>query len=77
MSYPDAEMFNYRPDGQMKRAPVDLSIYLNRPTKWIADPVTLPRTDRPQIYVTPEKQERHRIKARPRLVTLQRDRARQ
>lgn len=51
-SFPDAEMNNWRADGQRKRAPVDLSIYLNRVTRWIADPATLPPSDRPQIYLT-------------------------
>jgi hypothetical protein len=49
---PDAEMYNWRADGVRKRASVDLSIYLNRATRWIADPSFLPRSDRPQIYVT-------------------------
>ncbi|CAN5584467.1 hypothetical protein BH09PLA1_BH09PLA1_08410 [soil metagenome] len=52
--YPDAEMYNWRADGQAKRASVDLSIYLNRITRWIPDPAALPRSDRPQIYVKPQ-----------------------
>jgi hypothetical protein len=53
-NYPDAEMYNTRLDGQQKRASVDLSIYLNRATRWIADPASLPRSAHPQIYVIPQ-----------------------
>ncbi|MBC8108487.1 MAG: hypothetical protein H7Z14_18020, partial [Anaerolineae bacterium] len=49
--YPTAQVFNFRGEREEKRAPVDLSIYLNRPTLFVPDPATLPRTDRPQIYV--------------------------
>jgi 4-amino-4-deoxy-L-arabinose transferase-like glycosyltransferase len=49
-AYPDAEMFNWRPDSN-KRAPVDLSIYLNRSTVWTPDPMKLPPSTRPQICI--------------------------
>lgn len=50
--YPTAQVYNYRGERAEKRAPVDLSIYLNRPTPLISDPTALPPSDRPQIYVT-------------------------
>lgn len=49
---PGAEMFNYRSDGLQKRVSVDLSIYLNRGTRWIADPSLIPVATHPQIYIT-------------------------
>ncbi len=47
---PEADMHYWRPQG-MKRAPVDISIYLNRSTRWVADPAELPATARPQVVI--------------------------
>jgi 4-amino-4-deoxy-L-arabinose transferase-like glycosyltransferase len=47
---PDARMYYWRPEG-MKRASVDLAIYLNRPTRWIANPTALPPDEHPQVVV--------------------------
>jgi hypothetical protein len=53
--YPDVQMYHWRADGQMKRAPVDLSIYMNRVTKWMPDPATLPPHEgRPQVFIALE-----------------------
>jgi hypothetical protein len=49
--YPNAQVYNFRGEREEKRAPVDLSIYLNRPTLLVTDPATLPFSDHPQIYV--------------------------
>ena len=49
--YPTAQIYNYRGEREEKRAPVDLAIYMNRATLPLADPTTLPPSDRPQIYV--------------------------
>jgi 4-amino-4-deoxy-L-arabinose transferase-like glycosyltransferase len=53
---PNALMYNWRPDAP-KRADVSLSIYLNRPTVWIADPAKLPSLDRPQVMITQQKRD--------------------
>jgi hypothetical protein len=51
--YPDAEIYAYRP-GQtyiISAAGNDLSIHLNRPLAWAADPSQIPPTGRPQVFV--------------------------
>ncbi|MGH7177304.1 MAG: ArnT family glycosyltransferase [Tepidisphaeraceae bacterium] len=55
-TYPDAHMFNTRTDGVKQRASVDLSIYLNRVTRWSPDPASLPPDPtRPQICLVLRK----------------------
>ena len=43
---PDADLYTTAPDRQ-KRAPSDLSIYLNREVRWTDDAAAIPRGDRP------------------------------
>lgn len=50
-SVPDAQMHHWRPRGP-QRLPVDLSIYLNRPTPWVGDAAALPPNGRPQVIAT-------------------------
>jgi 4-amino-4-deoxy-L-arabinose transferase-like glycosyltransferase len=51
---PTARVYYWRPDGK-KRADVSLSIYLNRPTVWVADPSEVPQGDVPAVIVAQEK----------------------
>jgi 4-amino-4-deoxy-L-arabinose transferase-like glycosyltransferase len=48
---PDAVVYNWRPEAR-KRADVSLSIYLNRPTVWVADPSEIAQGDRAQVVIT-------------------------
>jgi hypothetical protein len=51
---PDAVVYNWRPEGR-KRADVSLSIYLNRPTVWVADPADVPQGERSQVIITHQR----------------------
>jgi 4-amino-4-deoxy-L-arabinose transferase-like glycosyltransferase len=68
---PDARMYYWRPQG-MKRAPVDVSIYLNRPTRWTGDPRTLARTAEPQVLLAQQPQNAPPMEPPPGWVALDR-----
>jgi 4-amino-4-deoxy-L-arabinose transferase-like glycosyltransferase len=64
-SMPDAEMYNWRRDGRRKRIAPDLSIYMNRVTRWIADPNALPHSQRAQVCVTVHSPKREPVEPAP------------
>jgi 4-amino-4-deoxy-L-arabinose transferase-like glycosyltransferase len=47
--YPDADLFNAHPEG--KRPPTDIGVYVNRTIHWVADPSTIPASDKPQVLL--------------------------
>ena len=51
LRFPNAEMYNYRPDKIRQRASVDLAIYMNRPTVYTEDPRNIAPSNRPQVYI--------------------------
>jgi hypothetical protein len=59
---PDSLIYNWRPEGP-KRADVSLSIYLNRPTVWVADPSDVPWRDHSQVMITQQRPDRPRREA--------------
>lgn len=65
--YPDAEIYAYRPPGDyiISAAGNDLSIHLNRPLRWAADPSQVPPSDRPQVFVIYRPHQQGRPPLRP------------
>jgi hypothetical protein len=54
-SHPDAQIYSFRPDRPIRRAPIDLAIYLNRTIQNVSDPKELAGTTGPRVYVVREK----------------------
>jgi hypothetical protein len=62
-TYPDAEMYNAHPRG--KRASVDLSIYLNRVTKWVSADELASMTPGPRPKIVLLLQSEHEAEPTP------------
>jgi hypothetical protein len=54
-THPNAKVYSFRPDRPIRRAPIDLAIYLNRTIQNVTDPKELAGTTGPRAYVVREK----------------------
>jgi hypothetical protein len=54
-THPDAGLYSFRPDRPIRRAPIDLSIYLNRVVENVEDPTRLAETSGLRIYMVRQK----------------------
>jgi 4-amino-4-deoxy-L-arabinose transferase-like glycosyltransferase len=54
-SHPNATVYSFRPDRPIRRAPIDLAIYLNRTIQNVGDPRELAGTTGPRVYVVRQK----------------------
>jgi 4-amino-4-deoxy-L-arabinose transferase-like glycosyltransferase len=54
-SHPEAKVYSFRGDRPIRRAPIDLAIYLNRTIQNVSDPKELAGTTGTRVYVTRQK----------------------
>jgi hypothetical protein len=54
-SHPEAKVYSFRGDRPIRRAPIDLAIYLNRTIQNVGDPKELAETTGPRVYVVRQK----------------------
>jgi 4-amino-4-deoxy-L-arabinose transferase-like glycosyltransferase len=54
-SHPEAKVYSFRADRPIRRAPIDLAIYLNRTIQNVSDPKEMAGTTGPRFFVVREK----------------------
>jgi 4-amino-4-deoxy-L-arabinose transferase-like glycosyltransferase len=55
-THPDAALYSYRPDRPTARAPIDLSIYLNRVVDNVKTPEDMAHTTGPRLYLVRQRE---------------------
>ena len=54
-SHPEAKVYSFRADRPIRRAPIDLAIYLNRTIQNVSDPKEPAGTTGTRVFVTRQK----------------------